>query len=136
MAELKDGQCFELSPEAISFLLKLARHAYQENTRPIKLDSDSSSDLEECLTAEALRSIFATALEPGESHPWMDPPAYKVHVVGCVIGSEIVFLLFLDCSIELLGYRTTERNGTRYSTVYYLQWLGTCGCERFICQLG
>lgn len=83
VAELKDGQCFELSPEAVSFLLKLARHAYQENTRPIKLDSDSSSDLEECLTAEALRSIFATALEPGESHPWMDPPAYKVYIV-CV----------------------------------------------------
>lgn len=72
-----DNQLYELSPDAISFLLKLARHAYQENTRPIKSDSDSSSDVEECLTAEALRSIFTTALAPGENHPWIDPPTHK-----------------------------------------------------------
>ncbi len=78
LPDIKDTQSFELSPDAISFLLKLARHAYQENSRPIKSDSDSTSDIEECLTAEALRWIFATALSPGESHPWSDPPTYKV----------------------------------------------------------
>ena len=97
MPKKSDNQLYELSPDAISFLLKLARHAYQENTRPIKSDSDSSSDVEECLTAEALRSIFTTALAPGENHPWIDPPTHKVyHINSKVIANDTFYFHYSE----------------------------------------
>jgi Ras family protein T1 len=71
---------FELSYSASKFLRDLAEIAYNENTRPIRDsrgDSDSNSELEECLTVEALKSIFAI-LPKDIRHPWQSPPSYQV----------------------------------------------------------
>lgn len=69
----------ELSEGAVAFVVGLARNAYSENARPIRSDSDSNSDVEDCLTSEALKSILSV-LSPEEDHPWTAPPAFKTRL--------------------------------------------------------
>jgi small GTP-binding protein len=78
-SSVKVEDSYELSSSAERFLESLARNAYYENTRPIKSagDSDSNSELEDCLTSEALHSIFSS-VPPDVCHPWQSPPSFKV----------------------------------------------------------
>lgn len=73
---MKEDQITELSDQAKEFLVNLAKIAYLENTKPMKADSDSCSEMEDCLTWEALKTILCV-LPPGSSHPWSSPPNYK-----------------------------------------------------------
>jgi Ras family protein T1 len=77
LPKLGKDQVYELSEDAKDFLLGLARNAYQENTRPINPDSDNQSELEDCLTSEALRWILSV-LPSDVPNPWNNPPDYKV----------------------------------------------------------
>jgi len=74
----KEGnQIYELSEDATIFLLGLAKNAYQENARPIQSESDNHSEMEDCLTSEALRWILSV-LPSDFINPWSNPPDYRI----------------------------------------------------------
>eukprot|EP01039_Chlorochromonas_danica_P004509 gene4509-4945_t len=74
---LRDDEVAELTDDAKAFLLSLARNAYTENEKPINPDSDSNSEIEDCLTWEALRFIWST-LTTEDNMPWAHPPNYNM----------------------------------------------------------
>ncbi len=77
MPELLPDQVTELSPAARQFLLNLAQIAYNECERPLQPESDSSSEVEDSLTWDALKIVFSV-LGADTEDPWSDPPSFKV----------------------------------------------------------
>ncbi|RYY89214.1 hypothetical protein EON63_01170, partial [archaeon] len=90
---LRLDEIYQLSPSAYTFLLSLAKNAYQENTKPIKIDSDS--EVEDCLTWEALKSIWAT-LTYDEPTPWSYPPHHVTTWPASVAASYLFNLSGLN----------------------------------------
>lgn len=77
--ELAANQVTELSASARSFLLSLAQIAYNESQPPIAPDSDSSSEVEDSLTWDALKVVLSVlATDTDTQDPWSDPPSFKV----------------------------------------------------------
>lgn len=75
--KLHKDQVGELSEDARAFLMSLARNAYSENARPIRADTDSNSEVEDCLTWEALKSILFVLPNNEDDNPWSRPPSFK-----------------------------------------------------------
>lgn len=99
--KIAKDQIYELSEDAKEFLLGLAHNAYQENTRPINPDSDNQSELEDCLTSEALRWILSV-LPSDIPNPWSNPPEYRVSYVLLII-----YNMFDICFFFLIEYLVT-----------------------------
>jgi hypothetical protein len=102
LPRVKRGQIFELSEPATNFLLNLARNAYSDNTRPIKsADSDSTSEIEECLTDEALKWIMSVLPETA-SNPWVNPPNFQV-LLSSTFDSRLFAVLIFILLVVTLG---------------------------------
>jgi hypothetical protein len=89
---MKADQVTELSAHAKSFLLNLAHTAHSESERLLQAASDSSSDVGETFSWDALKLILSV-LAPGTVHPWIEPPTFKVPGVCILFNFLFVHVL-------------------------------------------